>query len=379
MTVFNVGIRARAGDGRRAFTLVELLVVIAIIGTLVGLLLPAVQAAREAGRRSSCSNNLKQLGLAVQNFADAKRALPPSGYWPNGSPGLSWIAGILPYMEEATTYNDLDWDGLSTGGVGPLWAGTVTSQQAQTKFRSTTLICPSSPMPHVFGTSLRGSPYIGVLQPSYAGVMGASDSIWDSRRVDFNSNPRNRCAALGASVVCCENGALALPAVAGVRTGVAVNGVVGTGFGRNTTGIKLRQISDGLSKVLLIGEQSSWGMSADAASVGRQVDCWSGQQAGWSTVGWYAWNTAGGVGIWNNSAMLSKSLGTTACENIGNGWDANPNTSEKDSGIAFRSAHGAGAQFVLVDGSVQWLNESIDFTLYRLLGIRDDGQVTGEW
>jgi prepilin-type N-terminal cleavage/methylation domain-containing protein len=129
MTVFNVGIRARADDGRRAFTLVELLVVIAIIGTLVGLLLPAVQAARESARRSSCSNNLKQLGQACHNFADAKGGLPPATYWANWGWGMSWIAGILPFMEEVALYDKLEWDKLATAasphGMNPEGGSTT--------------------------------------------------------------------------------------------------------------------------------------------------------------------------------------------------------------------------------------------------------------
>ncbi len=88
------------------FTLVELLVVIAIIGILVVLLLPAIQAAREAARRTQCTNNLKQIGLALQNYSDAKKTLPP-GYSaesdPNStSPGWGWAAHLLPHLEEAS-------------------------------------------------------------------------------------------------------------------------------------------------------------------------------------------------------------------------------------------------------------------------------------
>src|SRR5262245_25367012 len=90
---------------RVAFTLVELLVVIAIIGVLVALLLPAVQAAREAARRMQCANNLKQLGLAVQNFHDTQGTLPPAyNLRHNGGNGgdgyFTWFAHILPYVEQ---------------------------------------------------------------------------------------------------------------------------------------------------------------------------------------------------------------------------------------------------------------------------------------
>lgn len=373
MTVFNVGIRARADDGRRAFTLVELLVVIAVIGTLIGLLLPAVQAAREAARRSSCSNNLKQLGQALHTFADGRNSmLPPAGYWAANPPGFSWIAGILPYMEAQATYDKLDWAALPTvtspWGAGPN-GGSTANQNAITKFRSTTLICPSSPMPHFFGTSLRGSPYAGVLQPSYAGIMGASDLSWNSSRSSNSGTTatRNRCG--GNSSICwrCHNGAFPLP----WDLASSATGSKGT-FGY-TQGIKFKDVTDGLSKVMAIGEQSTWGMNA----AGTQADCRSGSQQGWSGSGWFSYNTSCGVGSWSNIAWIRDPLGSRVCENINNGWDPNPNTSERDSGMPFRSAHGAGGQFTFCDGSVQWLDESIDFAIYQMLAVRDTagGQV----
>src|SRR5262249_1902562 len=105
------------------FTLVELLVVIAIIGALVALLLPAVQSAREASRRSKCSNNCKQLGLALHNYHDVFNVFPinysQSAQGPNGSSGnsgdnqsrqCSWLALTLPYIEQQNLYNSINWN-----------------------------------------------------------------------------------------------------------------------------------------------------------------------------------------------------------------------------------------------------------------------------
>ena len=95
---------------RNAFTLVELLVVIAIIGVLVGLLLPAVQSAREAARRMQCSNNMRQLGIAVHNYESAYKRLPAgwSDWRRTGEPGWSWAAGLLPFMEGSNVHNNIN-------------------------------------------------------------------------------------------------------------------------------------------------------------------------------------------------------------------------------------------------------------------------------
>ncbi len=103
----------RVRNRREAFTLVELLVVIAIIGVMVGLLLPAVQAAREAARRMSCSNNLKQIGLAIHMYHDAFKAIPPAHIAPDvalvgTTKPSSWIVRILPFMEQTAAFEQTD-------------------------------------------------------------------------------------------------------------------------------------------------------------------------------------------------------------------------------------------------------------------------------
>jgi len=154
--------RAQVVGWRVAFTLVELLVVIAIIGVLVGLLLPAIQSAREAARRMQCTNNLKQLGLAAQNFYAARGHFPMGYYWPappgdmsqinkNGNEA-TWIVYLLPYLEQNALNDSIDWS------LGFGWAMNDRSNYQVVSTPIPALQCPSSPVVELFlDTYARGN------------------------------------------------------------------------------------------------------------------------------------------------------------------------------------------------------------------------------
>ena len=346
---------------RHGFTLVELLVVIAIIGTLVGLLLPAVQAAREAARRSSCSNNLKQIGLALHDFESRNRCFPPGGYKGATAFAFSWIAGILPGLEAQSTYVNLNWDLLwtSTGsyGLGQDNAGTGVStanRDAIRNFRSSTLVCPSNPMPY----PTTGASWNPHMTASYAGVAGASDFGFISN-VTSETNSRNRCPDYTGSnantdAIECLNGGLSFNYNAASPA-------------MHTQGWALKTFTDGLSKVLMVGEQSSWGIDAN----GNPNECRAGGNFGWAAAGYYGGGSANSRVCNIAKVTQSRHIGTLECDKTNAAGHSN-----QDSRTAFRSSHGAGAQFVFADGAVQWLDQSLDNAIYRLLAIRDSSKST---
>jgi prepilin-type N-terminal cleavage/methylation domain-containing protein len=339
---------------RHGFTLVELLVVIAIIGMLVGLLLPAVQAAREASRRSTCGNNLKQIGLALHNFETRNRNFPPGGYMGRSAFAYNWIAGILPDLEASDTYVKLDWSAIwtATTNLGSDIGGSTANQNAIRNFRAATLNCPSNPMP--FPT--RGGSYNPHMTPSYAGVAGASDFGFDPR-VTSETHSSNRCpdrsyANANTDAVACLNG------------GLSWNYNAQSGQVHNQ-GWQIKTFTDGLSKVLMVGEQSSWGIDAS----GNRNECRAGGTFGWAAGGY----GGSGDGRVCNIAKITQSrhIGTLECEKTNAAGHSN-----QDSRTAFRSSHGMGAQFVFADGAVKWLDQSIDNAMYRLLAIRDSSRST---
>src|SRR6476469_399133 len=169
---------------KRGFTLVELLVVIAIIGVLVALLLPAVQAAREAARRMQCSNHLKQIGLGLQNYHDTFQSLPygararfvnTSGTNPaNQAYGHSWYVGLLPFAEQKPL-SDL----LEAAQVSNIQALTdMTQLTGRFPFHANNqkiawMLCPSSPLPQT--EILRAGTFPTCVVPSYVGISGATN------------------------------------------------------------------------------------------------------------------------------------------------------------------------------------------------------------
>jgi len=347
-----------------AFTLVELLVVIAIIGTLVGLLLPAVQAAREAARRSSCSNNFKQLSLGMITFSDAQRCFPPALAPGRDVGGMhpGWILTILPYIEEGVVYSKMEIEKLWITGssqIGFNHIGSSAKQAAHQAFRCSLLVCPSSPIPSV--ASIEYGP---CLRSSYAGISGSSDAAWKTVTTATDRCPDVTTSSGNNDRIDCYNGImspLTSAQVDALRAAVPA-GSQGPFAG---SGVRPAMISDGLSKVLMLGEQSAWGLD----SAGAVNECLSGGTQGWAQGGIYTTTSEGRI---HNIAKVQRAIGTLQCNKTftsGNWFRSN-----LDSKIAFRSAHGPGAQFARADGSVAWLDQSINITTYYLLAIRDDGQ-----
>jgi len=252
--------RTHIHRSRGGFTLVELLVVIAIIGTLVGLLLPAVQSAREAANRSSCGNKLKQLGLAMQNFHDARKALPAgcdrypySATTFNAAEGsttpaaFSYICHILPFLEETNLYNSLSG---ATNRFGRGFTPFGPSTTVNGKHLSTTvlngLLCPSFGGQGVvqlapgsnFKSLLGGTlPYSGIALTNYKVVAGtASQSLAGS-----------------FTAATTDNGAFPLKPAKFANADTDACPLFGVGFA---------SCGDGLSKILFIAESKEAGNGA---------------------------------------------------------------------------------------------------------------------
>ncbi len=159
---------------RPAFTLVELLVVIAIIGILVALLLPAIQAAREAARRSQCGNNLKQIGVALQNYHDTFKILPPGGL--SGGNRLGWTVLVLPFLEGTTLHDQVNF--LANTGNGYDAAASVIQTE-----RVGSYLCPSAVRAKHYengSTTIFTTHYYGIMGPKGVNPVTGNNYAWTS-------------------------------------------------------------------------------------------------------------------------------------------------------------------------------------------------------
>ena len=212
----------------KGFTLVELLVVIAIIGVLVALLLPAVQAAREAARRSSCQNNLKQIGLAIQNYHDTKKLLPP-GFIYAPDPAYSnygWQAALMPFNEQVNTY-----DQLQVNGTPLQFAADDAVLQPLLLLKIPNTSCPSD-----------GSFVGGLTTAPFRTVLSANGN-------EFHGAGSNYVGVNGPTV-------LGLNEVTVSRDVHLAGGVFDAYGGANQPQV-FADVRDGLSNTLLVGERAN--------------------------------------------------------------------------------------------------------------------------
>ena len=357
---------------RSGFTLVELLVVIAIIGVMVGLLLPAVQAAREAARRMQCSNHVKQLVLSFHNYHSVFNQMPihmhrSAGDYGRGASGnMSWYYGILPHIEEAAAYDILP-SGLT--GLGYSWTGlqngaTELGRAARAKIG--TFRCPSEDVENSTISGLGGFSYLANAGPSRQLALPGGTASVRSRGIISHS----RLSDTGPSTANCQGQWLA---------------------GSNQV-VRFRDILDGMSNTAALSES----LVNDGSGVGidrRRLLAYtpSGMIENFGTpiervvadglansVNWRDWSRYKGLS-WLYTSSWEKHLyhhvfppNTINVASYYSDWFR---CSEADGAITPSSNHVGGIQMALADGSVRFVTNSINARLWWAIGSRADKEV----
>ena len=343
---------------RSAFTLVELLVVIAIIGILVALLLPAVQAAREAARRISCTNNMKNLALACHNHHSAMGHFPISmgfsqadssqGFGLEGhGPAAGWIIQALPQLEEQALYDLFKQGGAFNGfwtvgrgrsptpgtGLGSNENGVVVPELMATQLEM--VMCPSDSQAGELSTEQYGWIDVPVALTSYKGVVGdtvvgeTNGTTFTNEASQYPSGVYNKAPEVFTTANDCHRD-------------TRCRGI----FFRQTwrRPVKFSQITDGTSNTFMIGED---------------VPAYNYHSATFYSDGdWCSCNTP-----LNNQIGLPPETVDPAFW-----WEQR----------GFRSLHPGGANFAMADGSVRFVPESVDNVLYRTTCTRNGGEVVSE-
>jgi prepilin-type N-terminal cleavage/methylation domain-containing protein/prepilin-type processing-associated H-X9-DG protein len=364
--------------GRRrykGFTLIELLVVIAIIAVLVALLLPAVQQAREAARRSQCKNNLHQLGLAQHNYHEVYNRFSQNVniIW-SGPPWdisqryfggyTSHLVLLLPQMDQSPLYNAINFSiATPTQVVGgkPVFQTVIPSLQ-----------CPSESRGAVFNTT-------GIMRAmtSYAGCNG---STYQGSPGLCNFQTLIPAAGPGYTPTGGEDifGRMSIGQYARTDTGDQnhISGVIA----RSTWSANMKDITDGASNTIMMGEVRGW--CSDA------LGYWGPQ--GNSNVNNVGVSGPMNVGGWSDPESLwfstTPPINFPTCPNE-NGTPAYTGGFNQgcrdvwnwDTSMGFKSLHNGGAHFVLCDGSVRFISQNIDYYTYQKLGDRWDGRAVGDF
>ena len=324
--------------GRGAFTLVELLVVIAIIGILVALLLPAIQAAREAARRTQCTNNLKQFGIGLQNYHDTYKKFPTAGGCNWGRPEIGWQVQILPFMEQQNIWDAVkvgdhkDATGLNPGQT-PYWDMLVDpNNTGGPRYRQTQVPYTRCPSDATDDLQLDGN----WVQTNYSGSLG-------SQRVPSNNGA---CNTFMTPNVNYED-----PNGRDDHGNTLSKNTISGMFGRITCdSMSMADARDGTSTTFFVGE--------------ILPECNDHRNGWWHYNGMGNAHAATAVPL-NDMTTCPKSnkVTTPGCEPMSN-WNYS---------WGFRSYHPGGAQILFVDGSTHFIGEGINYVTYQRLGGRRDG------
>ncbi len=360
---------------RRGFTLIELLVVIAIIAVLIGLLLPAVQAAREAARRSQCVNNLKQLSLAVANFESTNLHMPPgTGPMPiysnntrNRAGGRATVqAQILPYLEQSAAYGAFNFE-HSLDDFGVAFPNLTAQRQIVSSF-----LCPSDP------NTNKIAPGLGY--QNYFANMGATASPEYGSSFDHQERQQNLTGPFSYTIT----GRPPEPQFI-----APANTEPNPGF-RKASITRLAEITDGTSNTAVFSETlhgaSTTGLSADIPSDRFLI-------VNLVPVGDFNANTFAG-----NYSPPASCLGTPATRIVYRGQQyyrsltsnyfyahtTPPNFKQLDCGaavevvrfhIAARSRHPGGVNVSMADGSVRFVKDTVNLAAWRALGTKGGGEI----
>jgi prepilin-type N-terminal cleavage/methylation domain-containing protein len=371
---------------KRGFTLVELLVVIAIIGVLVALLLPAVQAAREAARRMQCSNHLKQIGLALQNYHDIFDSLPygarcrtinPSSTTTTTAWGPSWYVGILPFCEQKNLSDLIEQRAIAQPDYSTYGTTTNRPTQAGHNQKIAWMLCPSSPLPQ---TDTIGGLIMTV--PSYCGISGA-----------FDGEARTNVAAVAAG-----NQINTTERIFDERRdshgGQAAGNISGGGLLVPNECFNMAACIDGTSNTMIVSEVSDYFWTS--TTLRRRIDGSFGNQGSTNTATGGRWMTGTNAlftpsngktdayqSVYNLTTLRSFGQGSAlnciqftqkglTTGHIKNAQGLGDNASSSNRPLT--SGHPNVVLAVFMDGHTQSLNKTLHPAIVKRLATRDDGQ-----
>ena len=315
---------------RIAFTLIELLVVIAIIAILIGLLLPAVQKVREAASKMQCSNNLKQIGLALQNYHSAFNSFPAGQREGLGSTP-NWRFLLFPFMELQSVYDTVDLANLRNTTSSNVLKGRVISGWA----------CPTSVAPSLTPNPnpWNGGDVLNYQIPAYIGIMGA----YDDPSVPSRNATRTRLTAYSHYVS--DTGMLLLNETAAISS-----------------------CNDGTSNTIIVAEQSGFVGKSDIRN--SYFGPWGGCTIS-QTVSQLV-SAPASLDVYGNGTTTVRYANNSRTAGAGANTGYNANT-------ILNSFHTGGINANFTDGSVRFISDNIDFLNFRKLCVRDDDQVISDF